>query len=108
MSEPLSAEELERVRAGGSTPRLVATIDFLTAERDHYVKSWKNRLEALAAAEAQMERLTKALQACSLFGCDECSNATCLDNWPTKPNQWCQTCIALAALASEGSSDGTA
>ena len=33
----------------------------LTAERDHYVKSWKNRLEALAAAEAQVERLTAEL-----------------------------------------------
>ena len=101
MSEPLSAEELERVRAGGSTPRLIATIDALTAERDlaydtgydagrSSVEKWAGeQVERADAAEAQVERLTAELTIANLI------IRHLLDAMQNE----------VTALASEGSSD---
>ena len=98
MSEPLSAEELERVRAGGSTPGLVATIDALTAERDEAKRISSvisqehfNIGLRLLAAEAQVERLTKVLE--------RCAGQARIGNGHAVPQ------MVARALASEGSSD---
>ena len=57
----------------------------------HSVEEYERRL---SAAE-------QALMVCAEFGCDQCRGPgeTCLDLYPAEPNEWCQTCIAIAALA---------
>ena len=67
-------------------------------------------IHALAAAERTVREQREALEAISEFGCDECGDFgdTCLDRHSTEPTKWCQTCIALAALAPDTEGEGTA
>ena len=111
------------MRAGGSTPRLVATIDALTAERDEWIDMARmayadgtNAANALTqqdhddltaraiAAEAQVERLIVLLT-------DARDGLWHRDDHGIAGRRSCPGCdtevritAALAALASEGSS----
>ena len=64
---------------------------------------------ALAESENTVREQREALMAVSEFGCDECGDFgdTCLDRHSTEPTKWCQTCIAIAALAPNTEGEGT-
>ena len=65
---------------------------------------WRQRA---LAAERTVREQREALRAIGEFGCDQCDDITCLDEQPDNPNEWCQTCIALAALAPDTEGEGT-
>ena len=86
----IRAEEAEEVVTG------------LVEDRDAYANSF-------AAAEHTVREQREALMAVSEFGCDECGDFgdTCLDRHSTEPTKWCQTCIAIAALAPDTEGERT-
>ena len=96
-------DERDRYRAVNAE----ATITELRAIIEAQDEKWEVEV---AAAEATAKRYREALVACTEFGCDvgchKCGDPgdTCLDRYPTDVSQWCQSCIAVAALALDGES----
>ena len=76
---------------------------------DRKVADWKLALKERDDLRHTVREQREALRAISEFGCDECDgdDNTCLHKWPAKPTNWCQTCIALAALAPNTEGEGT-